>query len=73
MESVWAKARLAQCSQWLYHLQIGESLMSNDVVRNDLNIPPIFTHAIAFWDEHHKKITLGNSTLLERRVYCDAD
>ena len=32
---------------------------------------PIQMHGIAFWDEHHKKIVLGNSSMVERRVYHD--
>lgn len=46
--SVWAKARLAQCTQWLQQLSLNE-------FPGNCNPPitPIVLHGIAFWDEHH--------------------
>ncbi len=69
LNSVWAKARLAQCSLWLLHqLHLGDtSDYSNPI------LPPIYMHGIAFWDEHHKKIILGNSSIIQRRVYHDGN
>lgn len=33
--------------------------------------PPIYLHAIAWWDEHHKKTILGFTSRTEYRIYRD--
>jgi hypothetical protein len=42
-------------------------------VNKDNNLRPLYAHGIVFWDEHHKKVVLDDSSVLERRVYCDAN
>ncbi len=47
--------------------------MEGDLTVPISDVPPIYVHGIAFWDEHHKKCILGNTSTIERRVYHDED
>jgi hypothetical protein len=67
----WAQARLAFATQLLEQLELGRLTPAERVARAS-QFPPLFLHAIAWWDEHHKKGILGHTSKLEARVYRNA-
>ena len=75
-DTPWAKSRVVQCNQWLRQLEIGR-LVKADLAalpederehykwQDKYELPPIAIDAIAWWDEHHKKIRLGHQSKWE--------
>ncbi len=65
-ESAWARARLAQCQQWLYQLRLGLGEVV-DIGTTTLTppFPPIFTDGIAWWDENYAAGMEYHDTVLE--------
>jgi hypothetical protein len=70
--TTWAQARLAFAEQLLEQLELGGLPPAARAVRMS-QFPPLHLHAIAWWDEHHKKVILGHTSKLEARVYRNAD
>jgi hypothetical protein len=56
----WAMARAAQAEQFRGQLLIG-FLPEDSPERIDSHFPPIYTDGIAFWDEHHREVILGEA------------
>ena len=63
----WAVCRLAQAIQWREQFRIG-CLEPNHEDRLLSKFPPLFLDAIAFWDEHHRQIILGNANIHQHLV-----
>ena len=70
-ELPWCKSRLAQCRQWLKQFELGKSVPIGAVHISEF--PPLYIHAIAWWDEHHRKIRLGFASKFECRLRFDAE
>jgi len=69
--SDWCVARLAQCDQWLAQFRLGHTVPPGAAYPGPF--PPYHVHAIAWWDEHHKKIRLGHASKWECRLRFDED
>ena len=70
--TTWAQARLAFANQLLEQLELGRLTPEQRAARAS-PFPPLYPHAIAWWDEHHKKVIIGHSSKLEVRVYRNAE
>lgn len=70
-EAQWSKARLAFAKQLLEQVELGgESKEPLDPSETGTaKFPPLYLHAIAWWDEHHRKIILGHTSEREARIY----
>jgi hypothetical protein len=80
-DSLWAKARVQLCTQFYKQLllgvrqdpfsdQYGHDILPMELEGEAVDIP-INLHAIAWWDEHHKKCILGPMCKRETRIYQD--
>jgi hypothetical protein len=80
-ESLWAKARVGLCSQFYKQLMLGvqqdpiAGQYEHDISLLELDgeemTVPLQLHAIAWWDEHHKKCILGPVCKRETRIWQD--
>ena len=71
-ECNWAVCRLAQASQWAEQFRIGKLPVDHpDVLQSPY--PPLFEDGIAFWDEHHRQVILGNANVYQHLVSQDAN
>jgi hypothetical protein len=70
--TTWAQARVAFAKQLQEQLELGRLAPELRDARES-PFPPLYLHAIAWWDEHHKKVILGHSSKLEARVYRNAE
>ncbi|KAJ1382079.1 hypothetical protein B484DRAFT_461950, partial [Ochromonadaceae sp. CCMP2298] len=70
LNTPWAKARMAQCKQFKRQIELG--LLPQDCleVLNSIaaGLPPLWVHAIVWWDENHKKVILGHTSKYENRI-----
>lgn len=82
-ESLWAKARVQLCTQLYKQLmlgvlrdpiadQYGHNILPLELEGEAINVP-LQLHAIAWWDEHHKKCILGPMCKRETRIWQDAN
>ena len=63
----WAKARMAQAHQMKEQLRLGELPVDHP----DRSVPiysPIYIDGIAFWDEHHRAVILGDAGAYQYQV-----
>lgn len=70
-DALWSRARSAFAKQVLEQIELSGLSESARAARNS-PFPPLYLHAIAWWDEHHKKVMLGFTSDLEARVYRDS-
>jgi hypothetical protein len=70
--TTWAQARLAFAMQLVEQIEVGECSPEERATRGSV-FPPLYLHAIAWWDEHHKKVILGHTSKNEARIYRDKD
>jgi hypothetical protein len=73
--TVWAIARLAEATQWLKQLELGAEEYHDplDPRIAQMELKPIWPHAIVYWDEHHRKTILGHVSKIESRVAVDGN
>jgi len=71
LASAWCVARLAQVVQWRAQFALGEKVPIGGPYTGDF--PPLYPYAIAWWDEHHRKIRLGHASKWECRLRFDKD
>ena len=71
LASAWCVARLAQVVQWRAQFALGESVPIGGAFAGPF--PPLYPYAIAWWDEHHRKIRLGHASKWECRLRFDKD
>lgn len=67
-ESTWAKARLAQCVQFLEQFRLGHLPDGHPDLQQPA-YPPVKLHALVIFDENHKKCILGHSSKFENRIH----
>ena len=60
LASAWCADRLTQVEQWRAHFALGESVPIGGAFAGAF--PPLCPCAIAWWDEHHRKIRLGHAS-----------
>jgi hypothetical protein len=66
----WAVARLQQCLQWKHQIYLGR-LADDNPEKTSSPIPPIYFDGVAFWDEHHRQIILGDANVYQHKVSVD--
>ena len=69
LASAWCVARPAQVEQWRAQFELGESVPNGGAFAGPF--PPLYSYAIAWWDEHHRKIRLGHASKWECRLRFD--
>jgi hypothetical protein len=68
--SLWAQARVAECTQFLEQLRLGRLPADCKEVLDSIakGLLPLHPAAIAWWDENHKKVVLGFTSKHENRI-----
>jgi hypothetical protein len=66
----WAKARAAQAEQFREQLLIG-FLPADSPERIESPFQPIYSDGIAFWDEHHREVILGEANAYQYLISRD--
>lgn len=66
--TLWARARTAFAAQLQEQLELGLLTEAERDARMS-EFPAIYLDGIAWWDEHHKKIILGHTSVNEFRIY----
>ena len=69
--TTWAQARLAFAKQLLEQINLG-NMSPAARASSTSHFPPLYLHAIAWWDEHHKKIMCGHTSKNEVRIRRDS-
>jgi hypothetical protein len=67
-DTVWSKARLAFAKQLKEQIRLGRLSPAELTAANSV-FPPLYLDGIAWWDEHHKKVILGHTSVNETRIY----
>jgi hypothetical protein len=66
---LWAKSRVQLCKQFLNQLELGAGLDDENIAASTL--PPLFLDGIAWYDEHHREVILGNAGPFEYLIARD--
>ena len=64
----WAKSRVQQCRQFQYQLELGAGPDENIAAST---LPPRFLDGIAWYDEHHREVILGDAGPFEYLIARD--